>query len=114
LGARYKKSPLISGEPKWAGRLVPGGREAGPTLLSFGASLRTRQELDAIAQRLPREYNLPAIALRHVEQTDPLWHRWQARPKLVAFVRPDQYIAWAALNPTPAQTQSAILQALGQ
>ena len=46
LGTHYKKSPLIFGERKWAGRRAPGGPLPEPTIISFGASAQILRELE--------------------------------------------------------------------
>jgi 2-polyprenyl-6-methoxyphenol hydroxylase-like FAD-dependent oxidoreductase len=113
LGTHYKKSPLLSGERKWAGRRAPGGPRPEPTIISFGASAQTLRELEQAMIRLNSDARLPVIATRNIEKTDPLWSQWPARSNLVAFVRPDGYVGWAALSPTAAETLSGVRQALG-
>ena len=113
LGTRYNKSPLIFGERKWAGRRAPGGPLPEPTIISFRASAETLRELEQAIIQLNSDPRLPVIATRNIEETDPLWLRWQARPNLVAFVRPDGYAGWAALAPTAAETLSGVRKALG-
>ena len=114
LGMRYKSSSLVFGEPKWAGRPAPGSGRSGLTLFCFGGSVLRVRELQELTISLQREYRLPPIAIRNVEQTESLWVQWQARPNLLAFVRPDGYVGWAAINPTRAETSSAVRRALGQ
>jgi hypothetical protein len=113
LGTHYKKSPLISGERKWAGRRAPGGPLPEPTIISFGASPQTLRELEQAMIQLTSDCRLPVITSRIIEETDPLWRQWQAQSNLVAFVRPDGYVGWAALSPTAAETLSGVRQALG-
>jgi hypothetical protein len=113
LGTHYKTSPVILGERKWAGRRAPGGPWAEPTIISFGASAQILRELEQAMFELSNERRLPTIARRNIEKTDPEWRKWQARSSLVAFVRPDQYVGWAALAPTAAETLGGVLKALG-
>ena len=113
LGTHYKKSPLIFGERKWAGRRAPGGPLPEPTIISFGASAQILRELEQAMIQLNTDRRLPAITSRKIEETDPLWRQWQARSNLVAFVRPDGYVGWTALAPTPAETLSGVRKALG-
>jgi 2-polyprenyl-6-methoxyphenol hydroxylase-like FAD-dependent oxidoreductase len=113
LGTHYKRSPLISGERKWAGRRLPGGPLPEPTIISFGASAQILRELEHAMIQLTGDPRLPRIASRNIEETDPLWRQWQARSNLVVFVRPDGYAGWAALAPTAAETLSGVRKALG-
>ena len=113
LGTHYKKSPLISGERKWAGRRLPGGPLPEPTIISFGASAQILRELEQAMIQLSSDRELPVIATCKIERADPLWRRWQARSKLVAFVRPDGCVGWAALSPTAVETLSGVRRALG-
>ena len=113
LGTHYNKSSLIFGERKWAGRRLPGGPLPEPTIISFGASAQILRELEQAMIQLNSDRRLPVIASRNIEETDPLWRQWQARSNLVAFVRPDGYVGWAALSPTAAETLSGVRQALG-
>ena len=113
LGTHYNKSPLIFGERKWAGRRAPGGPLPEPTIISFGASAQVLRELEQARIQLNSDRGLPPIASCKIDTTDPLWRQWQARSNLVAFVRPDGYVGWAALSPTAAKTLSGVRQALG-
>jgi 2-polyprenyl-6-methoxyphenol hydroxylase-like FAD-dependent oxidoreductase len=113
LGTHYKTSPLIFGERKWAGRRAPGGPLPEPTIISFGASAQILRELEQAMIQLNSDRRLPAITRHKIEETEPLWRRWRARSNLVAFVRPDGYVGWAALSPTAAETLSGVRQALG-
>ena len=113
LGTHYNKSPLIFGERKWAGRRAPGGPLPEPTIISFGASAQVLRELEQARIQLNSDRGLPPIASCKIDTTDPLWSQWQARSNLVAFVRPDGYVGWAALSPTAAKTLSGVRQALG-
>lgn len=113
LGTHYKNSPLIFGERKWAGRRAPGGALPEPTIISFGASTQILRELEQAIIQLNSDRGLPVIASCKIDTTDPLWRQWQARSNLVAFVRPDGYVGWAALSPTAAETLSGVRQALG-
>jgi 2-polyprenyl-6-methoxyphenol hydroxylase-like FAD-dependent oxidoreductase len=113
LGTHYTKSPLIFGEPKWAGRRAPGGSLAEPTIISFDASAQTLRELEQALIQLNSDRRLRVIASREIERPDPLWRQWQARSNLVAFVRPDGYVGWAALAPTASETLSGVSKALG-
>ena len=113
LGTHYKTSPLIFGERKWAGRRAPGGPLPEPTIISFGASPQILRELEQAMIQLNSDPRLPVIARSKIEETDPLWRQWQARSNLVAFVRPDGYVGWAALAPTAAETLGGVRKALG-
>ena len=113
LGTYYNKSPLIFGERKWAGRRAPGGPLPEPTIISFGASAQTLRELEQAMIQLNSDRRLPTITSRNIEETDPLWRQWQARSNLVAFVRPDGYVGWAALSPKATGTLAGVRKALG-
>jgi hypothetical protein len=113
LGTHYTKSQLIFGKRKWAGRRAPGGPLPEPTIISFGASAQSLRELEKARIQLDSDRRLRVIASRKIEKTDPLWRQWQARSNLVAFVRPDGYVGWAALSPTASETLSGVSKALG-
>ncbi|HEX3684965.1 MAG TPA: FAD-dependent monooxygenase [Bryobacteraceae bacterium] len=113
LGTHYRKSTLIFGERKWAGRRAPGGPTPQPTIVSFGASSQTVQELERALIQLNSDHRLPTLMIRNIGESDPLWRQWRARSNLVAFVRPDGYVGWAALSPTAAETLTGVLKALG-
>ncbi len=113
LGTHYNESSLIFGERKWAGRRAPGGPLPEPTLISFAASAQVLREVEQARIQLNGDRGLPVIASSKIVTTDPLWRQWQARSNLVAFVRPDGYVGWAALSPTAAEMLSGVRRALG-
>lgn len=84
-----------------------------PIVISFGASAQTLQEFERAMIQLNSDRRLPTLIDRNIGESDPLWREWQARSNLVAFVRPDGYVGWAALSPTTAETLRGVSKALG-
>ena len=113
LGTRYNKSCLILGEKKWAGRSAPGATLLTSTVFIFDVSEKILQNVEQTTSELDRERLPFPVTVRRIEKTDPLWRRWQARPNLVALVRPDGFTGWAALAPSAAEMRLAIRRALG-
>ena len=113
LGTRYKKSCLILGRRKWAGRSAPGAALGKSTVFTFGISGKILKELERTTSELNREYLPFGLTVCSIEKSDPLWKRWRARSNLVALVRPDGYTGWAALAPSAAEMCTGIRGALG-
>ncbi len=113
LGTRYKKSCLILGRRKWAGRSAPGASLGTSTVFIFDASGKILKQLEQTMSELHCECLPFGLTLRSIERTDPLWKRWRARSNLVALVRPDGYTGWAALGPSAAEMLIGIRRALG-
>jgi hypothetical protein len=86
---------------------------SGLTIFSFSASARILRELEQAVRELASDKSLPVIARRNLESADPLWMQWQARSNLVAFVRPDGYVGWAAFSPAAAEIVVGVRKALG-